>query len=353
MENIKKCVLIMAGGKGTRFWPKSTEDKPKQFLNLIGEKTMIQETFDRVNKKIPSNQIFVITCQKYKKLVEEQLPSLPEKNIIIEPVGRNTAPCILLSTIYIKQIFKNVNITVLPSDHLISDVDKFLNTLETANEFIYNNKRTIVTIGIKPDRPETGYGYIKTTDEKVYLNEMDIVRVEKFVEKPNLEKAQEYLDSGKYLWNAGMFVFNSDYMLEELKTNYEEGYKLLTNLPTIDNKDYENELEKVYENCEAISIDYAVMEKSNSIHVIPSDFGWDDIGTWKALQRYIKPDEASNIIKGEVKTYNSSNNVVYAGEKKIILLDVDDIFLIESNDMIVVGKKDKISEVHQLRSSMN
>lgn len=353
MNSIKNCVLIMAGGKGTRFWPKSTEDMPKQFLNLIGENTMIQETFYRVNKKIPNNQIFVVTCQKYKELVKSQLPNLPEKNIIIEPVGRNTAPCILLSTIYINQIFKNANITVLPSDHLISNVDMFLKTLETANEFLKNNNKTIVTIGIKPDRPETGYGYIKMTDKKVYLNEMNIVNVEKFVEKPNIEKAKEYLQKGNYLWNAGMFVFNCNYMLEELKNNYEEGYKLLENLPKIDDKNYKIELEKVYKDCKAISIDYAVMEKSNSIHVIPSDFGWDDIGTWKALQRYIEPDEASNIIKGKVKTYNSSNNVVYAGNKKIILLDIDDIFFIESNDMIVIGKKDKISEVHQLKNSIS
>lgn len=340
----------MAGGKGTRFWPKSTEDKPKQFLNLVGEKTMIQETFDRVNRKIPSNQIFVVTCQKYKTLVQSQLSNLPERNIIIEPIGRNTAPCILLSTIYINQIFKDANIAVLPSDHLISNVDMFLKTIETAYEFLRNNNKTIVTIGIKPDRPETDYGYIKIANQKVYLNEMNVFSVEKFVEKPDLEKAKEYLQTGKYLWNAGMFVFNSNYMLEELKNNYQEGYKLLKNLPAIDDENYKNELEKVYKKCEAISIDYAVMEKSKSIHVIPSDFGWDDIGTWRALQRYIKPDEASNIIKGKVETYNSSNNVVYAEDKKVILIDVNDIFFIESNDMIVIGKKDKISEVDQLRN---
>lgn len=349
-NNKQNCILIMAGGKGTRFWPKSTEDRPKQFLNLVGDKTMIQETFERVNQKVPNTQIFVVTCQKYKKLVEEQLPNLPERNIIIEPVGRNTAPCILLSTLYINQVFKDCNIVVLPSDHIISDSKAFLDTIETANKFLYNYKDSIVTIGIKPDRPETGYGYIKTTNEKIHLNKMDIIKVEKFVEKPNLEKAKEYLKDGNYLWNAGMFVFNANYMLKELKDNFAEGYDLLNNLPSINDEEYMKKLEDNYKECEAISIDYAVMEKSNAIHVIPSDFGWDDIGTWKALQRYIKPDEASNIIKGQVKTYNSSNNVVYAGDKKIILLDVDDIFLIESSDMIVVGKKDQLSKVHELRN---
>jgi mannose-1-phosphate guanylyltransferase len=311
---------------------------------------MIQETFDRANKKIPNNQIFVVTCEKYKNLVIEQLPNLPEENIVIEPVGRNTAPCILLSTLYINQIYPNANIAVLPSDHIISNTNMFLNTLETAFDFLNNNDESIITIGIKPDRPETGYGYIKTTNDKLHLNEMDIVKVEKFVEKPNLEKAKEYFDNGNYLWNAGMFVFNINYMLKELENNLSDTYELLKELPPINDKKYRSKLKENYNKCEAISIDYAVMEKSNSIYVIPCDFGWDDIGTWNALQRYIKPDEGSNIIKGDVKTYNSSNNVVYAGNKKIILLDVDDIFLIESDEMIVVGKKDQLSKVHELRN---
>lgn len=346
----KNCVLIMAGGKGTRFWPKSTEDKPKQFLKLVGEKTMIQETFERVNKKVPSNQIFVVTCEKYKKLVIEQLPTLPEKNIIIEPVGRNTAPSILLSSLYIKQIYGDVNIAVFPSDHIITDVDEFLDILDTANNYVDSNKEAIVTIGIKPDRAETGYGYIKLSNDENYINNRKVVKVEKFVEKPNLETAEQYLKSGKYLWNAGMFIFNVNFMLQELKNNFVEGYKILANLPEIQSSQYEIELKKVYEKCDSISIDYAVMEKSNNIYVIPSNFGWDDIGTWKALQRYIEPDNLSNIVKGDVKTYNSKNNVIYAGNKRVMLIDIDNIFLIESDEMIVVGKKEEISQVHSYRN---
>ena len=349
MEKVN-CALIMAGGKGTRFWPKSTEEKPKQFLELVGNKTMIQETFERINKKIPSNQIFVVTCQKYKKLVMEQLPYLSEKNIIIEPVGRNTAPCILLSSIYIKQIYNNASIAVFPSDHIISNVEEFNNILDTANNYVEANKKSIVTIGIKPNRPETGYGYIKCSEEKSYLNNRNVIKVEKFVEKPDLETAKKYLDEGKYLWNAGMFIFNCDFMLEQLKENLENSYNLLTNLTRIDSKEYYTELEKAYEQCESISIDYAVMEKSNDIYVIPSEFGWDDIGTWKALQRYIKPDTEENIIKGNVKIYNSSNNVIYAGNKKVMLIDIDNIFLIESDDVIAVGNKEALNKVHSFRN---
>ena len=351
MEEVN-CALIMAGGKGTRFWPKSTENKPKQFLNLVGNKTMIQETFERITRKIHSSKIFVVTCEKYKKLVMEQLPDLSEKNIILEPVGRNTASCILLASIYIKQIYNNANIAVFPSDHIISNVDEFVNILDTANNFVEANKKAIVTIGIKPDRPETGYGYIKCLDNENDLNNVSIIKVEKFVEKPDLETAKKYLDEGKYLWNAGMFIFNCDFMLSELKKNLEKNYNLLINLPDINSKDYYKELKKAYEQCEAISIDYAVMEKCNDIYVIPSEFGWDDIGTWKSLQRYIKPDNESNIIKGDVKIYNSSNNVIYAGNKKVMLMGIDDIFLIDSDDVIVIGKKDDLSDVHSYRNEL-
>ena len=351
MEEVN-CALIMAGGRGTRFWPKSTESKPKQFLQLVGNKTMIQETFERITRKIPSTQVFVVTCEKYKKIVMEQLPNLSEKNIILEPFGRNTASCILLASIYIKQIYNNANIAVFPSDHIISNVDEFINILDIANNFVGKNKKSIVTIGIKPDRPETGYGYIKCLDKKDNLNNTNIIKVEKFVEKPNLETAKKYLDEGKYLWNAGMFIFNCDFMLSELKKNLEKSYNLLINLPNINSKDYYTELKKAYEQCEAISIDYAVMEKSNDIYVIPSEFGWDDIGTWKSLQRYIKPDNESNIIKGDVKIYNSSNNVIYAGNKKIMLIDIDNLFVIDSDDVIVIGKKDDLSNVHSYRNEL-
>ena len=348
MEN-NNCALIMAGGQGTRFWPKSTEQMPKQFLNLVGDKTMIQETFERINEKIPSTRIFVVTCEKYKDIVMEQLPYLSEKNVILEPTGKNTATCILLSTLYIKQIYDNANIAVFPSDHIISNNVEFNNILSTANNYIEANNRAIVTIGIKPDRPETGYGYIKYVDQKDYLNNRPIIKVEKFIEKPDLETAKKYLDEGKYLWNAGMFIFNCDYMLEELKKNLEKNYNLLINLPNLNSKEYRKELKKAYEQCESISIDYAVMEKSKNIYVIPSECGWYDIGSWKSLQRYIKPDAEFNIIKGNVKTYNSTNNIIYAGDKKVMLIDIDNIFLIESDDIIIVGNKEGLNKVHSFR----
>lgn len=339
------CALIMAGGKGTRFWPKSTENMPKQFLNLIGEKTMIQLTYDRLLKVIPKERIFVVTCRRYKELVAKQLENIPEKNIIIEPEGRNTAPCILLATMYIKELYNDATIAVLPSDHAIKNTDEFCEILKCANEYVENqNNKAIVTIGITPNRAETGYGYIKF--EK---STSKVLKVERFVEKPNLEKAIEYLNTGMYLWNAGMFIFNADNMLNELEANY-SGYNVLKELPSIKDSNYNTKLSELYSNCEAISVDYAVMEKSQNIYVIPGDFGWDDIGTWNSLERYITKDDNENILNGKVQAYNSRNNIVYAGGKEVILLNADNIFCIETDDVLVIGDRNTINKVHELRN---
>lgn len=340
------CALIMAGGKGTRFWPKSTEEKPKQFISLIEERTMIQLTVDRMKKMLPIKNIFVATGEKYINLVKEQLPDLPNKNIIVEPVGKNTAPCILLACLYIKQIYKNSNIIVLPSDHLIKNEKIFLEKLKEANEFIHDNKEAIITIGITPNRPETEYGYIKIETRDINKK---IIKVEKFVEKPDYETANKYLETKQYLWNAGMFIFNTNYMLEELKINFNNTYKILEKLPKIKDENYKKVLNEIYQDCESISIDYAVMEKSKNIYVIPSDFGWDDIGSWHSLERYIKSDKNNNTGKGNIEFSNSKNCVIYGDNKKIILIDVEDLFVIEGNDTIIISKKESINKAKEFR----
>jgi len=339
-------ILIMAGGKGTRFWPKSTEDTPKQFLSLVGENTMLQMTYERALKIVPSERIFIVTGEKYKGLVKEQLVDIDDKNIVIEPIGRNTAPCILLASLYIKQIYNDCNIAVLPADHLIKNEAVFCDVLKNANSFVNDNNESIVTIGITPDRPETGYGYIKFNKDETGT----VVKVDRFVEKPNLDKAKEYLDSKEYLWNAGMFIFNVNYMLKELEVNYAETYNLLNRLPSIYDENYMEVLNEVYPNSESISIDYAVMEKSEKIYVIPTDFGWDDIGTWKSLERYLDKDVADNISKGkEIELSDSKNCIVYGDNKKILLIDVEDVCVIEGEDTIVVCKKGSIDKIKNFR----
>lgn len=347
--NKEFCALIMAGGKGTRFWPKSTEKKPKQFLSLVQEKTMIQMTVNRVKRIMPIEKIFIVTCSQYVELLKEQIPELPEKNIIIEPVGKNTAPCILLASLYIKQIYKNVNIVVLPSDHIMKNEEEFCNILMDANQALNTSINGIVTIGIKPNRPETGYGYIEYSEKSHNINDRPIIKVNKFVEKPDIEKAQEYIDKGNYLWNAGMFIFDIDYMLEELKQNLREEYDNLKDIPSIYSQEYVNKINEQYPKCKSISIDYAIMEKSKEIYVIPSDFGWDDVGTWNSLERYIKKDSNNNIAKGNIQFSNSQNCVVYGENKKIILIDIDDVFVTEGQDTIVISKRNSIDKVKNFR----
>lgn len=342
--------LIMAGGRGTRFWPASTDAHPKQFLNLIGERTMIQETVHRLLPMIDIEHIFICTGAKYKDICLEQLPDLPERNIIVEPVGRNTAPCILLSALYIKQIYGDTNVIVLPSDHQINDEPEFLSVLSDANQFVSNTKESIITIGILPNRPETGYGYINFMDTVDVVNTHEVKQVRRFVEKPNAQVAQSYLEDGHYLWNAGMFMFNADFMVCEYEKYAAETYRTLTSLPAIDSPDYRNALEEKYASCESISVDFAIMEKTQNLFVVPADFGWDDIGAWKALERYLSEDEEKNILKGNVKAYTSKNNLVFSRGKEIILFDAADLFVIETDERIVVGKRASLEKVHELRT---
>ena len=341
------CAVIMAGGIGSRFWPQSTEDKPKQFLKLLGDKTMIQMTYERMSRIIPEEHIFVVTNKRYADLVKEQIPSIEDKNIIMEPCSKNTAPCILLSTLYIKQLYKDANIVCVSSDSYIGNEEKFLDKIKLANEFVSEHKEAIVTLGITPTRPETGYGYIKYDKSG-----NDPKKVIKFVEKPDLELAIKYLESKEYLWNAGMFIFNSDSMLHELETNLPNEFKLLKDLPKINSKEYEEFLEDNYPKCIKISIDYAVMEKSSNVYAIPSDIGWDDVGSWNSLERYTKKDNSGNIVKGDVKMIDSHNNVIYGQGKKIILVNTNDLFCIDSDDAIIIGKKEDLNNVHLLKEEI-
>ena len=341
--------LIMAGGRGTRFWPASTEEKPKQFLALTSVNTMIQETVRRLLPLIDINHIFICTSEKYKELCLQQLPQLPEKNIIVEPIGRNTAPCILLSTLYIDEMYPNSNIIVLPSDAMIGNEEEQLSVFNDANNFIKDNEG-IITIGINPSRPETGYGYIKYTDKKNISGKHEIRCVDSFKEKPSLVVAKEYILDGHYLWNAGMFMFKATFMKSQFELYAKETFDVLNSLPSIYDPNYKFELKEKYEMCESISVDFAIMEKTDKLFVVPSDFGWDDVGSWLALGRYLKKDNADNISKGDVTIYNSENNTVFSSTKPVILLDAKDLFVIETAERIVVGNKNSLYKVHELRN---
>lgn len=344
------CALIMAGGKGTRFWPLSTEEKPKQFLNLIGEETMIQMTVNRIKPIIPMERIFVCTGERYVDLVKEQLPELPESNIIVEPEGRNTAPCIALSAFAIKRYFKNANMVVLPSDHLIKDEEEFRNVIESANEFVNKNDEAIITLGMEPTRAETGYGYIRYGNENQNINNHKVIKVDAFVEKPNKEKAKEYLDEGNYLWNGGMFLWSVNNILEQINKYSNDTYKALERLEEVDEEFMQSFINKNYEYTEAISIDYAVLEKSEDIYVVPSNFGWDDVGSWEALDRYRDKDELGNVLVGSAKVVESESNLVISSTHDIVVEGLSDIYVIENDGKILIGRKSNVANVKELKA---
>lgn len=344
------CALIMAGGKGTRFWPLSTEEKPKQFLKLVGEDTMLQMSVKRLEELIPIDRIFIVTCNRYMEIVKQQLPSLPDKNIIIEPVGKNTAPCIALSAFYITKIYEDATIAVLPSDHLIKDEETFLKVLNSADKYVNKNKDAIVTIGMKPDRPETGYGYINYSHMHSEINGFEVRSVKKFVEKPDLHKAKEYLEDGNYLWNGGMFIWKATTILRLTRQHLINTFEVLSEIAATCEEDYHRVLEEKYNNVDSISVDFGIMEKAKNIYVIPGDFGWDDIGSWEAVERYREKDCNNNVCMGYVRNFDGSNNIIISNGKPIVISGLKDIFVVESDDMIFVGKKDGMETIRDFKN---
>lgn len=342
--------LIMAGGKGTRFWPLSTEEKPKQFLNLIGEKTMIQMTVNRIKPIIPIEKIFVCTGEMYVDLVKEQLPELPQRNIIVEPEGRNTAPCIALSAMVIERYYKNSNMVVLPSDHLINDEEEFRNTLLAADSFIKEKDEAIVTLGMNPSRPEVGYGYIKYSNEVLKSNDFRVIKVDSFVEKPNLDTAKKYLREGNYLWNGGMFIWSINNVINQIKMYSTSTYNALINVMEVSEDKLQETINNNYENTEATSIDYAVLEKSKDVYVIPSNFGWDDVGSWEALDRYREKDELGNVLVGQSKAIKANNNLVISSSNKVVVEGLSNIYVIENDGKVLVGHKSNVANVKELKN---
>ncbi|MCB2298269.1 mannose-1-phosphate guanylyltransferase [Clostridium tagluense] len=343
------CALIMAGGKGTRFWPLSTAEKPKQFLKLISEDTMIQMSVKRLQKLIPIERIFIVTGKRYMDIVREQLPNLPNRNIIIEPIGKNTAPCIALSAFHINKIYGDATIAVLPSDHLITDEKKFLEVLNSAHEFVGKNKEAIVTIGVKPNRPETGYGYINYSHINCLINGYEVRSVKKFVEKPDLHKAKEYLKDGNYLWNGGMFIWKVANILRLTSQYLKNTFEVLSEIVATCEEDYQRVLEEKYNNIDSISVDFGIMEKAKDIYVILGEFGWDDVGNWEAAQRYMMKDCNDNVCMGNVKKFDCSNNVIISNGKPIVISGLEGIFVVESDDMIFVGKKDGMESIRDIK----
>lgn len=324
----------MAGGIGSRFWPMSTPEYPKQFIDVMGcGKSLIQLTVDRFAPLCPIQNFWVVTSEKYVEIVKQQLPELPESNILAEPVARNTAPCIAYACWKIKQHHPQANIVVTPSDALVINTTEFQRVIAEALDFT-KESNAIVTIGIQPTRPETGYGYICAENQ-----ETAIKKVSAFKEKPNLETAQQYLQAGNYFWNAGIFVWNVQTITEAIKRYTPSLAATMEQLSQSFFTEQESEVVKqLFPTCEKISIDYAVMEKADAIYTLPAEFGWSDLGSWGSLRTLLPQDEQGNAKVGNnIKLYNSSNTIVHtAEEKKVVVEGLDGYIIAEKNGALLI-----------------
>ena len=316
----------MAGGIGSRFWPYSRKDKPKQFLDFFGTgHTLLQQTFDRYSKIVPKENIFIATNIQYEKLVKEQLPDLNEDQILLEPTRRNTAPCIAWASIHIKQLNPDANIIVAPADHLILKEVEFIEAITKGLEFVAQSPQ-LLTLGIKPSRPETGYGYIQIAEEKDGI----FYKVKTFIEKPHLEFAQVFIESNEFYWNSGIFLWNVNTILKAFETHIPEICETF--------KSYENDLEALPN----ISIDYAIMEKAENVYVQICNFGWADLGTWGALHEASPKDQHKNVImKGHTLLYECKDNIIAIPKGKLAVLQgLEDYLIADTDNVLLVCRKD-------------
>ena len=323
----------MAGGIGSRFWPYSRKDKPKQFLDFFGTgHTLLQQTFDRYSKIVPKENIFIATNIQYEKLVKEQLPELNEDQILLEPTRRNTAPCIAWASIHIKQLNPNANIIVAPADHLILKEVEFIEAITKGLEFVAQSPQ-LLTLGIKPSRPETGYGYIQIAEEKDGI----FYKVKTFIEKPQLEFAQVFVESNEFYWNSGIFLWNVNTILKAFETHIPEICETF--------KSYENDLEALPN----ISIDYAIMEKAENVYVQLCNFGWADLGTWGALHEASPKYQHKNVImKGHTLLYECKYNIIAIPKGKLAVLQgLEDYLIADTDNVLLVCRKDDENSIRR------
>jgi mannose-1-phosphate guanylyltransferase len=347
--NTNNYCVIMAGGIGSRFWPMSKTSRPKQFLDILGTgKTLLQQTFERFLPFCPKENIYIVTSIDYKKLVLSQLDGIGEGQVLLEPARRNTAPCIAYATYKISQINPNANFIVAPSDHLILNIEDFNNEINKGLDFVSKNK-ALLTLGIKPSRPETGYGYIQISNDVIFAYD-NLKKVKTFTEKPNLDLAKVFVQSGEFYWNSGIFLWSLSSIstafeqhLPEVSALFKEGFDYY-------NTDKEDSfIQRTYSECRNVSIDYGVMEKADNVFVLCSDFGWSDLGTWGSLYENSTKDESENSVVGKnLFLYNSRNCVINLPDKKVVVINgLNDFIVVESDDMLLICKKDEEQQIRQ------
>ena len=340
--------IIMAGGIGSRFWPESTAEMPKQFLDLLGTgKSFIQQTFERLNKLIPAHQIYLLTNERYRQLIKEQLPQIADNQIIAEPVMRNTAPAVLYAAKKIYNLNPDANLLVAPSDHYIAGEDKFIANVQTAFEATAQ-QNILMTLGIVPHNPNTGYGYIQYDKS----SDNSIKKVLKFTEKPDAQTALKFLNEGNYLWNAGIFVWRASVILDAFRTHLPEMFTKMSTGDTLYNNKGEAEfIAETFPRLQNISIDYGILEKADNVYVLPAEFVWNDLGAWNAIYKQLKQPQADNVvINSNLLADNSQGNLVKTNAKNVVLKDLHNYIVVDSEKtLMIIPRKDdqKVKEFAQ------
>ena len=340
----------MAGGVGSRFWPMSTEERPKQFIDVLGTgRTLLQLTVERFGQLVPAENVWVVTNKKYADIVSKQLPDMPQGNILCEPCRRNTAPCIAYVSWRIKSKDPKANIVVTPSDHIVTNVQEFQRVITDCMAFTADSD-AIVTLGMKPTRPETGYGYIQADLSAPSLRNKGIFRVDSFREKPDLQTAEQYIKKNSYFWNAGIFIWNVSTIVNAFRVYQPRMAKLFESLLPIYGTPEEQEvINEQFPKCENISVDYAIMEKAEEIFVCPADFGWSDLGTWGSLLTQSKRDLYGNALIGEnISLFESRGCIVHSTqEKKVVIQGLDGYIVAENDDTLLICKLSEEQRIKQ------
>lgn len=343
-------LVIMAGGVGSRFWPMSTEETPKQFIDVLGVgRSLLQLTRDRFESVVPHDNIWVVTNRKYVHMVQQQLPDMPTNHILCEPCRRNTAPCIAYVSWRIKAQDPKANIVVTPSDHIVTDPVEFRRVVSECLDFTADSD-AIVTLGMKTSRPETGYGYIQADLSSSSLRNKEIFRVDSFKEKPDLETAKQYIKKNYYFWNAGIFIWNVSTIVNAFRVYQPVMSKLFESLlPIYGTEKEQEEIDHTFPECDNISVDYAIMEKAEEIFVCPADFGWSDLGTWGSLQMQTRKDIYGNACIGNNITLVESHNCMIhtTQEKKVVVQGLDGYIVAENNDTLLICKLSEEQRIKQ------
>ncbi|UCG14162.1 MAG: mannose-1-phosphate guanylyltransferase [Deltaproteobacteria bacterium] len=344
--------VIMAGGKGTRFWPRSRQKRPKQLLNIVGRRSMLQQTVGRISSLLPLQNILVVAGEDHGQEVRDQLTDLLKENIILEPVGRNTAACIGLAALLVHHRDPEAVMVVLPADHLITEENLFLGALRAAVAMA-RRQEALITLGIRPTAPKTGYGYVEAGEGVGTAQDHVFYQVTSFHEKPDQERAEQYLKMGNFYWNSGMFVWQAKVILEGIQRYLPTLYADLQKLNGFD--DYyqlNTEIARIYPDLESVSIDYGVMEKANNVLMLPADFGWNDLGTWASMVEIWPKDDQHNIHQGELIALDSRRNVVYSERRLCVLLGVEDLIVVDTEDALLVCPVGRAQDVGQILDKM-